>query len=110
MKIAAGIVALIGLLLELRGAYLAASLFQPFRFRDFLKHVPRILYSSTFGFRPDQVLSPSYGPAARIKRRFIEEKGHDAAYFIAGLGLMVVGLGLQFFAGIVVLWFDARGQ
>jgi hypothetical protein len=55
------------------------------------------------------VLSPSYGPAAKIKRKFIEEEGRDAPYFIAGLGLMVVGIGLQFFAGIVVLWFDFRG-
>lgn len=109
MKIAAGIVVLIGLLLEMRGAYLAASMFQPFRFREFLRHIPRILSSSTFGFRPGLVLSPSYGPAAKIKRKFIEEEGRDAPYFIAGLGLMVVGIGLQFFAGIVVLWFDFRG-
>jgi hypothetical protein len=108
VKLAAAIIALIGLLLQLRGGYIASSMFQPFPFLDFLKHVPRILCASLLGFRPDWVLSHSYRATVGMRRKLLEEQGHDAAYFIAGLGLMVVGFALQVVAGLMVLWTDLQ--
>lgn len=106
LKPIAAVIALVGLLLELRGAYVTASMFQPFTFNNFLRHTPKLLYNSIIGFRPDKVLPPSYLVALEFKKELVTV--HEAAYLFAGLGLLVVGIALQVIAGALMVWAEFR--
>jgi hypothetical protein len=94
----------IGLILELRGIYITASLFQPFQFTTFLRRImPRLARAAMPGyFNPERVLSVELKDAIALKVRILREKG-EAAYIVAGLGLLFVGIFLQIIAAAVMV-------
>jgi len=95
-------------MLEVRGAYITASMFQPFTFRDFPKQLPRIFRHSLFVFRPGSVLSQAYTDALKLKKTLVSS--HEAAYLVAGLGLLAAGIGLQILAGALLLWAEFQSS
>ena len=100
----AAVLALVGLLIEIRGVYITASMFQPFQFTVFLRHVPKFLWAALFRFRPDLVLSETYLAAVKLKGKLVGRL--EGAYFAAGLGLLVVGISLQVIAAAMMLWLE----
>ena len=92
--------ALFGLILELTGAYLLASAFQPFVFWDFVRRALKLSWK--FFWRrhiPDKV-KPALATMIETLRKF----GHEeAAESFLGLGLLCVGIGLQILSVVLLI-------
>jgi len=93
-------IALLGLILELTGAYLLASAFQPFVFRDFV--VRAVQVSWTF-LRQRQVPSTLKRPIVKMIETLKNFGEDEAAGSFVGLGLLCVGIFLQILSVVVLI-------
>ena len=85
-------IALLGLVLELTGAYLLASAFQPFVFRDFVLRAMRVSWLFLRQGHIPEDLKRSLVKMIETLRNFGEA---EAAGSFVGLGLLCVGIVLQ---------------
>lgn len=102
----AAILTILGLLIQLRGAYVAAMMFQPLPLLAFLTHVPRVLRASLFGMRPGDVMTPGYRAAVNLKKEVLQDG--EASYLVAGLVLLVAGTFVQLIGAALFLWSELR--
>jgi hypothetical protein len=112
---------IVGLLVEVRGVYVTASLAQPFTFSGFLGELFPILRGSFLGFRRDRVGSDALrrilalkeevdrgGPETERARRIEEAHGLEVLHIVAGMAWILTGIILQVLGTALLTFIEFR--
>ena len=93
-------IAFVGLILELTGAYLLASAFQPFVLVDFAKRAVKVSWQCVTRRRVTTEITPALVRLIETVKKFGQQ---EAAYSFAGLSFICVGISLQILSVVLLI-------
>jgi len=91
----------LGLVLGMRGAYLAARSFQVYKFWSFASRALKLSATHLFSFNQGTVFPPGEATLAQKKAEYFDKAGLDAKYAFVGLAFLFAGFLLQVLAILV---------